>query len=750
MEADKIIWEMPKGLLNWYNFSPDGKVLYIEEKESSINEFLQDICKEVICLDLTASLCEAFLEQYRGMFDYIVVIGMVEHLDNPVRALSLWRELLKSNGRLLLGMDNRLGLRYFCGDRDPFTNRNFDGIENYRKVLKEDRKYLQGRNYSREEICNMLDLSGWKDRKFYSVFPGLEFPQLIYSEDYLPTEELDIRFFPMYHSPDTIFLEEEFLYKDIIKNGMFHIMANSFFIECSNDNSFENVRHVTLSMDRGRENAMATIIRNDHTVEKLVLYEEGRHKLQELKNNENDLRSRELEVLEGKCMNHSYCMPYVDSESALTHLRRLAKENLDSFISEMDRFRNFILQSSPHIQASEKQKELGILLEKGYVDLVPLNCFYDNGKYVFYDQEFCEENYPANAIIFRIVEIVYAGDPEMEAILPKHYFYEKFGLSEKLELWNSMSWEFIKKLRNQRELRLFNEKYQRNLETVHTNRQRINYSNPQYQRIFVDIFKDAEKKKIVLFGSGNFTKYFLSQFKKQYDIYGIIDNDPRKWGSSLNGIEIMPPETILELPKEKRRIIVCIKNYVAIVHQLQRMGIEDYCIYDKNAEYARKQQVTRKLVKIQDSFPKKYHTGYIAGVFDLFHIGHLNMFKRAKEQCDHLIVGVVTDEGVRKYKKTVPFISFEERIELVRSCKYVDEAVEIPLDYSGTRDAYRMYHFDCQFSGSDYKDNPDWLAEKEFLEKHGAEMVFFPYTESTSSTKIKSLIDQKLTGWLNQ
>ena len=74
----------------------------------------------------------------------------------------------------------------------------------------------------------------------------------------------------------------------------------------------------------------------------------------------------------------------------------------------------------------------------------------------------------------------------------------------------------------------------------------------------------------------------------------------------------------------------------------------------------------------------------------------------------------------------------------------MDEAVEIPLNYGGTRDAYRMYHFDCQFSGSDYTDNPDWLAEKEFLEKHGAEMVFFPYTEGTSSTKIKSLIEQKL------
>lgn len=743
MEADKIIWDMPKGLLNWYDFSKEGEVLCIGKGESSIKELLQEKCKKVICKDGNSSLCKPFLDQYKETFDYIVAIDVVERLKDSVKALSLWRELLKTNGKLLLGVDNRLGLRYFCGDRDPFTNRSFDGIENYRRILKEDRENLQGRNYSKEEISSILDLAGWTERKFYSVLPNLELPQLIYSEDYLPAEELGIRLFPMYRYPDSVFLEEEFLYKDLIKNQMFHTMANSFLIECPKGGVFADVRHVTLSMDRGRENAMATIIRAS-IVEKRALYEAGKHKLQELKENEEDLRTRGINVLPGRYDNDSYCMPYVDSEISMNYLRRLAKDNLDMFKAEVDRFRNYILHSSEHIEAKEDKKNLGVVLKKGYVDLVPLNCFYDNGEYIFYDQEFYEENYPANAIILRAIEIIYMGDPEMEAILPKQYFYEKYGLEENLELWHHMAWAFTTKLRNQRELRSFNERYQRNLETIHTNRQRINYSASEYQRIFVDIFQNAEKKKIILFGSGNFTKHFLMRFGKQYEIYAIVDNNENKWGGTLEGIKILPPQAIEEVPKEERKIIICIKNYVAIVHQLQQMGAVDYCIYDMNTEYPRKQRPLLVSASAKESLSKKYYTGYIAGVFDLFHIGHLNMFKRAKEQCEYLIVGVVTDEGVTKYKKTVPFISFEERIELVRSCRYVDEAVEIPFNYGGTRDAYRMYHFDCQFSGSDYTDNPDWLAEKEFLEKHGAEMVFFPYTEGTSSTKIKSLIEEKL------
>ena len=164
------------------------------------------------------------------------------------------------------------------------------------------------------------------------------------------------------------------------------------------------------------------------------------------------------------------------------------------------------------------------------------------------------------------------------------------------------------------------------------------------------------------------------------------------------------------------------------------MDIKDISVYDPRLDYERPLKQT---CHPQDTVPKKYHVGYIAGVFDLFHIGHLNLFKRAKEQCDYLIVGVVSDEQVIQSKKTRPYISFEERLEIVQSCRYVDEAVGIPVDKPNTEDAYYMYHFDVQFSGSDYANDPNWLARKVFLQQHGADMVFFPYTETTSSTKIK-------------
>lgn len=143
------------------------------------------------------------------------------------------------------------------------------------------------------------------------------------------------------------------------------------------------------------------------------------------------------------------------------------------------------------------------------------------------------------------------------------------------------------------------------------------------------------------------------------------------------------------------------------------------------------------------SSPKKYHIGYVAGVFDLFHIGHLNLLRRAKAECDHLIVGVVTDEQVIENKKTKPCIPFAERMAIVQACRYVDEAVAIPADDPGTEAAYYKYRFDAQFSGSDYADNPYWISKKVFLEQHGSELVFFPYTENVSSTEIKERIEER-------
>ncbi len=139
---------------------------------------------------------------------------------------------------------------------------------------------------------------------------------------------------------------------------------------------------------------------------------------------------------------------------------------------------------------------------------------------------------------------------------------------------------------------------------------------------------------------------------------------------------------------------------------------------------------------------KKYKIGYTQGVYDMFHIGHLNLLNHAKEYCEHLIVGVNSDELVEEYKHKKPVISEADRAEIVRNIKAVDEVVIAhTLD---KEKALELYHFDAIFIGDDWKGNPRWEQTKVDLARHGVDLVFLPHTEGVSSTQLRPVEQDKV------
>ena len=134
---------------------------------------------------------------------------------------------------------------------------------------------------------------------------------------------------------------------------------------------------------------------------------------------------------------------------------------------------------------------------------------------------------------------------------------------------------------------------------------------------------------------------------------------------------------------------------------------------------------------------KRVKIGYLSGTFDLFHVGHLNLLRRAKKHCDYLIVGV-HDSGKWKGKET--FIPLEERKAIVAACKYVDKVVDSCREDS---DAWALWHYDRLFVGSDYKGTERFNRYEEYFKDKGVEIVYFPYTQSTSSTQIRKAVIMK-------
>jgi glycerol-3-phosphate cytidylyltransferase len=134
--------------------------------------------------------------------------------------------------------------------------------------------------------------------------------------------------------------------------------------------------------------------------------------------------------------------------------------------------------------------------------------------------------------------------------------------------------------------------------------------------------------------------------------------------------------------------------------------------------------------------------GYAPGAYDLFHIGHLNILKHAKSQCDYLIAGVVSDEMCLLTKGKLPVVPLDERLAIVRAISYVDEAVaEVVRDKTET---WKSVQFDVVFKGDDWRGTPKGDKLEADFAKLGVEVVYFPYTMHTSSTMLRRHLEERV------
>lgn len=135
--------------------------------------------------------------------------------------------------------------------------------------------------------------------------------------------------------------------------------------------------------------------------------------------------------------------------------------------------------------------------------------------------------------------------------------------------------------------------------------------------------------------------------------------------------------------------------------------------------------------------------GYTTGVYDMFHIGHLNIIKNAKAQCDYLIVGVSTDELVQHDKNKTPIIPFQDRLAIVKAIKYVDQVV--PQEDKNKYEAWEKYHFNKMFVGSDWKGTDTWNKYEKQLGPVGVEIIYIDHTDGISSSILRKRLNEEET-----
>lgn len=452
-----------QSILNWYDFKEGADLLEIGGEFGALTGMLCEKCKSVTCIESdtlrTASILKRYenrnnLEVFNNIeniihlnkkYDYIVLIGTIELIENIEEYLKKIKVLLKSEGTILIATENRLGLKYFCGASYPTLENPFDGIN---KRFKNNGRTL----YTKSELENIIKNSGLTINKFYYPVPDYKFAQEIYSDTYLPKGALRERIMPYYLNSKSLIADEMSLYDDIIENNVFEVFANSFLIECREIDIKCKIDYVAVSTDRKAENAYATVIYSDKIVKKKPLFSQGIQGINDSYNNIKDLKLRGLNTVDTKINNNELHMPFLKANTLSNILRGYIKYDRDKALNLFDFLYKDILKSSEHVnrnlcylnQFSKNNLDMGIILKNAYIDMVPVNCFYEHGKLIYFDQEFKMDYFPANYVMFRAIKYTYLHIKETDNIeLSQEELKDKYGLKDLWDFYESIDIKFV-------------------------------------------------------------------------------------------------------------------------------------------------------------------------------------------------------------------------------------------------------------------------------------------------------------------
>lgn len=467
--------DLRSSIIKWYPFKECERILEIGGELGALTGVFCEKCNNVTTIVNTMAEAEIIQNRYkfaenlnivvgdiediRSKFDIIFISNIFREIDNKKKKMytvesqfriyiSLVQELLANNGRVIFTVDNRIGIKFFCGETSNDIKEPFDGIRN----LKKDNNYFLP---TKAELCELLDGIDL-EYKFYYPMPDGALPQILYTDEYLPKANVLDKVMPYSINTNSIICREQNIYGDLVKNNLFPAMANTFLVECcKNTKCFSDIIYVASSVDRGKEGAYFTSIGKDGRVIKRPVYNEGIQGLQALCANMKYIHEYGCEVVEHNLIGNTVTMPFIKADLFMTVLSKVVRVNIGEFFQLLDNFFEKIIHSSEWVYDTDNvllnyglEYDWGPILKRSFIDMVPINCFYANKEFIFFDQEFLKENYPAKYTLFRTILYMYIYDPEIESIISINYLKERYHLNELWDVFLNVEGKFISKIRN--------------------------------------------------------------------------------------------------------------------------------------------------------------------------------------------------------------------------------------------------------------------------------------------------------------
>ena len=457
-----------ENLLSWYPFKREAKVLEYAEGYGALTGVLSQKCAKVIVVAESISKAEYIKTRYTDCenvdvlyelpcdgnekYDYIIIEKAVSTNSELHRTLAESALLLAEKGTLLLVCANRFAVREFCGAPSA-------GQVPFERIRNEAGTTYQG-------IIHCLEGEKWiDDWTIYYPFPDHILPQAIYTNEYLPKKSVRDRVIPYYtkEQRNSMLMLEDEIYDGLIENGVFHILANSFLVECRKEKSYDHVIYAVLSKDRGKEHGFSTITTHSGQVKKMALDPAGKDSLDKIYQNTLKLTERGISCIPLELGEGFLSMPFIKGNTLIEYLKECFTGNKDTVLYIFDLLYKDILKSSEHVPQWEcsmrnvdiGMSELGVILKWAYIDMMPYNAFYIDDALCFFDQEFAFKNYPAKYVLFRAIRYTYIYIKEAKDIIPLQFFKDKYALNDLWDIFEKEEAQFVEDNRNYSRLGCF-------------------------------------------------------------------------------------------------------------------------------------------------------------------------------------------------------------------------------------------------------------------------------------------------------
>ena len=408
----KIENEFGENILNWYQFKNTDEILEIGE--SRLRKMLSEKCGKVVSINNDLENTEI-----DGKFDYIIMIGIIKDIakifGRPIKLKDLivfLEKYLKDNGKFLIAVDNKFGLRYFAGNPDNILNSKFKSLIGY----SDEKEKIE--TFTKKTLKQKLESIGY-NTNFYYPLPDYKLPNVIFSEEYLPKYNNIDKYMTYYKENSTPIFSELDVFREILKDNEenFEFFANSFLVEASKIKNPIKYKYISFNNLRKDKYRLITKIADGYVEKQAVNNKSLDHYNQIIKNIE-ILKSDNIKVLDSL---NDGCLQskYVDQKYMLNNVitEFLEKKEYDCVDKIVNRYIEILSKDSYIEEEYEKtvfnkynvQIEDADILKQlhfkknGLWDMTFKNCFFVDDDFYFFDQEWNEEVLPVEYILYRSI-----------------------------------------------------------------------------------------------------------------------------------------------------------------------------------------------------------------------------------------------------------------------------------------------------------------------------------------------------------